>query len=161
MKIVSAVRHAKSDWNTGHSDIRRPLNKRGSKNAPQMGRRLVKRDVTPDLLITSPAVRAHTTASLIAAELGYHQEDLETVDDLYGAATFTILAVLSVLPDEVSHVMFFCHNPGITDFVNRCSDAKIDNIPTCGIVDIEFPIDRWDEIVDTKGRFTRFDYPKK
>jgi phosphohistidine phosphatase len=161
MKIVSAVRHAKSDWNTEHPDIHRPLNTRGLKNAPLMGRRLVERGIAPDLLITSPAVRAHTTADLIAAELGYPPDDVERVNDLYGADADTMLTVLSALPDSVEHVMFFSHNPGITHFVNTVTDASIENIPTCGIVEIEFSVDSWSQIGESRGRFIHFDYPKK
>lgn len=160
MKIVSVVRHAKSDWTTGVPDIQRPLNDRGLRNAPLMGRRLVKRAVAPDLMITSPATRAHTTAGLIAAELGYSQDELEIVDELYGADTVIFLEILSGLSDDVSHVMLFGHNPEITNFVNRTANAAIENIPTCGIVEIEFPIDSWSEIGRSRGTVVIFDYPK-
>ena len=126
-----------------------------------MGRRLVERAVTPDLLLTSPAVRAHTTASLIAAELAYSLDDLETVDELYGADTATFLEILSDLSDDVEHVMFFGHNPEITNFVNRTADAGIENVPTCGVVEMEFPIDTWSEIISARGSVITFDYPKK
>lgn len=161
MKIVSAVRHAKSDWTTGLPDIERPLNNRGLRNAPAMGRRLLQRSVSPDLLIASPATRAHGTAKLIATELRYSLDEVQIVHELYGADTATFLAILSGLSDDIGHVMVFSHNPGVTNFVNRTASAEIANIPTCGVVELEFPIESWSEIGSSQGTVIHFDYPKK
>ncbi len=161
MKLVTAVRHAKSDWGAGLPDFDRPLNHRGLRNAPQMGQRLLKRSVRPDIWITSPANRAETTAHLIANQMGYAVEDIIVRDELYGAGTTQILEVLSEVPNHCEHAMFFCHNPGITDFVNRIANARIANIPTCGVVELEFQIDEWSDITRTRGVKKNFDYPKK
>ena len=78
MKILTLVRHAKSDWSdTSLTDRQRPLNPRGKRDAPEMGKRIVNHGIRPSLIIASPAVRAWTTAKIIATEISYPIEFLE------------------------------------------------------------------------------------
>jgi phosphohistidine phosphatase len=161
MKTVTAVRHAKSDWSTGRPDVRRPLNKRGKKDAPEMGSRIAAWENRPGLLLSSPATRAHNTARLIARALRYPENEIALDEDLYGATARTMYDVLSGLPATVEHVAFFTHNPGITEFVNTVAAAHVENVPTCGVATFEFDISDWSEIAPAAGRMVNFDYPKK
>src|SRR5262245_44557478 len=116
MKTLFLIRHAKSSWaEPGLSDRERPLNDRGRRDAPKMGKRLAKRDAVPDLILSSPAVRALETAEIIAEKLDYRRKDIVVVDRLYGVAADDLLALIQKLDDKLQRVMLFGHNPGLTE----------------------------------------------
>ncbi len=162
MKTIYLVRHAKSSWNFPDlSDFDRPLNKRGKKNAPEMGKRLESRDIKPDLLVASPANRAYNTALAIAHEIGYPSDKIEQNRDIYHASEAALLSVIQQINDESNSLMLFGHNPGFTDLANILGNDWIDNIPTAGIVCIEFNTNQWSEISPKTGVTKWFDYPKK
>jgi phosphohistidine phosphatase len=162
MKTLFLVRHAKSSWKeTDLSDKDRPLNKRGKHDAPVMGKLLKKMNVQPDLLISSPAVRALTTALNIANEIDYPNSKIDIVENIYMASATELLNEVSKSDDKLKSIMLFGHNPGITDFLNGLSTANIDNMPTCSIVCIQFEINSWSDIKNKKGKVVFFEYPKK
>ena len=156
------VRHAKSSWDDPSlDDIDRPLNERGKKNAPEMGIRLRKQGIKPDLLISSPAKRAFTTAKKISEEIGYPKKDIQIDDRLYHGSSNSMISVIQSLNEKVNSVMIFGHNPGFTDFANMLCGINIYNIPTAGIVAIDFSVDSWSEVDYNMGELVFFDYPKK
>ena len=162
MKTLFIVRHAKSSWDHPElDDIDRPLNSRGKRNAPEMGKRLAKRKIKPGILLTSPAKRARATAKTIARELSLTESSLIRNDLLYHGTIKDILQAISNTDDDIEQMMIFGHNPGFTDLANYLTGADIYNIPTCGIVAIEFPFNSWHEIKEGKGTLLFFDYPKK
>jgi phosphohistidine phosphatase len=162
MKTLYVIRHAKSSWdNPTLSDFDRPLNKRGKKDAPAMGKRLAQRQVVPDLLLSSPAERAFTTCKIIAEEIQYPSGKIKTDKKLYHAEDAEILRIIQGLDNKYTCVCIFGHNPGLTDFVNLLADADIDNIPTCGIVVCALDIQSWDDASRKKGVVASFDYPKR
>lgn len=162
MKRLTLVRHAKSDWSLpGQQDWDRPLNKRGQKDAPEMARRLRSRKLKPDLILTSPAVRAVTTASIMARELKVPAAQVRHDERLYLAKASDILAVIRELAEQARHVMVFGHNPGITDCANRLSTGdQIDNLPTCGYFTASLDLQEWSALDWEQGRDVEFDYPK-
>ncbi|MTI31048.1 SixA phosphatase family protein [Xanthovirga aplysinae] len=162
MKTLYLIRHAKSSWdNFFINDHERPLNKRGKKNAPDMGQRLANQNIHPDLLISSTAKRAMKTAKAIAKAINYPISNIQTYEDLYMASPGDILDIIGYQKDQVNSLMLFAHNPGITDLANQIGSLDIDNIPTCGIVAFEFNCKKWTDISTQKGKFIFFDYPKK
>jgi len=162
MKTLFLVRHAKSSWdNPGLSDEERPLNKRGQRDAPRMGRRLKSRGVSPDLLISSPAVRAHSTSVRIAAEIGYLGANIQIRNKLYFEGVSGVYDVIHSLDPNLKTVMLFGHNPTTTELVNELSNVDIDNVPTCGIAELRFDIETWSEVVAGIGEMVLFDYPKR
>ena len=162
MKTLFLVRHAKSSWdNPGLADDERPLNARGERDAPRMGKRLVSRNVKPDILVSSPALRAHTTAEKIAAEIGYSKDAIQTNEKLYFEGTDGMLDVIRSLAVEVNSAMLFGHNPMMTELVNDLANADIDNVPTCGIAEIQFDVESWEEFDEAPGKMILFDYPKR
>ena len=162
MKRLTLVRHAKSDWSLpGQNDWDRPLNKRGQRDAPEMARRLRSRRLKPDLMLASPAVRALTTATVMARELKVPATHLRQDERLYLASPADILAVVRELGGEARHVMVFGHNPGITECANQLSAGEqIDNLPTCGVFTAQFDIDAWQALDWHGGQDAEFDYPK-
>lgn len=162
MKTLFIIRHAKSSWDDPTlADIDRPLNGRGKKDAPEMGRRLKSRSVMPDLMISSTAKRARKTARKIAGEIGYEKNDIILLNSLYHAGVTTIHEVVRQTQDYVDTLMIFGHNPGFTDFANFIARTEIYNIPTCGIVQVEFNTTNWLEVAPLNGKLVDFDYPKK
>ena len=162
MKTLFLVRHAKSSWdNQSLSDDERPLNKRGERDAPRMAKRLVSRGVKPDILTSSPALRAYTTAVKIAAEIGYPKDAIKINDNLYFEGIEGMLEVIHALAPEIGSAMLFGHNPTMTELVNGLANTDIGNVPTCGIVEITFDIESWEEVDEGLGTMKLFDYPKR
>lgn len=158
MKKLFIVRHAKSDWaNFNLSDFERPLNSRGLRDAPEMANRLTEKNIKIDLLVSSSANRALTTAQFFAPEFNI---DVLKVDELYHASVKTFYKVIGSIKDEFNSVAIFSHNPGITDFVNELTPTKIDNMPTCGIFAINVFSNSWLDFELVKKEFSFFDYPK-
>jgi phosphohistidine phosphatase len=161
MKKVYLVRHAKSSWDDIElNDIDRPLNDRGNKDAPVMGKRLKEHGAHPDLMISSPAVRTLSTCNEIARALGYPEDKIKKDKRVYHADEEQLLIVLRELNSKVEQVMIFGHNPGLTEFANRLLDDTIDNIPTCGVVSCILDIQNWKEITWGRGEREFFDFPK-
>jgi phosphohistidine phosphatase len=162
MKNLYIVRHAKSSWDYPElSDIDRPLNKRGKKNAPEMGQRLAAKNISPELLISSPAKRAHTTARRIAKEIGYEKSKIIVHSKLYHGGLGEMIELIQSTDKSINSLMIFGHNPGFTELANYLTGSNIYNIPTCGIVSIEFDTDDWAIIGQNEGKMLFFDYPKK
>lgn len=162
MKSVLFVRHAKSSWeDLSLRDIDRPLNKRGLKDAPLMGKLLRKKGVSPDRLISSPALRALTTAEFFARELGIAKEEIEIDRRIYDAFPEDLIQLVREIPDDQEVVLIFGHNPTYTSLANLFAMEMIDNIPTCGVFRIDAVIDSWRQFSQEKGRLTAFYYPKQ
>jgi phosphohistidine phosphatase len=138
MKTLFLVRHAKSSWdNTALPDKDRPLADRGKRDAPKMGRRLLKRDVKPDLILSSPATRTLSTAELIAKKLDYKRKNIAVHDCLYPGGVDDLLNVIHKLDDKLERVMLFGHNPGLTELAHRLS-SEITHVPTCAVAAFTF-----------------------
>ena len=167
MKILYLVRHAKSSWDDPSlDDQKRPLNKRGLRDAPIMGQRLAgHHQVRVDAIWSSPAQRAVETAHYLARALKVPRKEIELRDRLYSSAINDLLLEIRSCPDEVKRLLVVGHNPVITEFANLLIDCGIDTeielIPTCGIVAIEFSLSSWQQIKEKEGRCLFFDYPKK
>lgn len=161
MKTVLLVRHAKSDWgDPSLDDFDRPLNDRGKRDAPVMADRLREKKVSIDAFIASPAKRAKRTAIIFAKAYKQSKDDIHFRDELYGAAQEVFYDVIANADNEWESIAIFSHNPGITDFANQLTDARIDNIPTCGVFVITADCDSWSAFRDAGKHFLFFDYPK-
>lgn len=161
-RTLLLVRHAKSSWASPlQSDFERPLNERGLRNAPEMGKRLKAAGLVPDLIISSSALRTRQTATLLAEELGYDAEKIQWEEKLYHASPATIEDVIFGAPDHAAIIMIVTHNPGITDLVNQLSPRfATGNMPTCGVVGATFEAAGWSQYPQAKRNVFLFDYPK-
>ena len=162
MKRLTLVRHSKSDWSLpGQQDWDRALNKRGQRDAPEMARRLRARKLKPDAILSSPAVRALATATIMARELKTAPSIVRQDERLYLAGPADMLTVIRELGGDARHLMVFGHNPGITEFANRLSAGdRIDNMPTSAVFTATFAIADWSELDWACGQDAQFDYPK-
>jgi phosphohistidine phosphatase len=161
MKTLLIIRHAKSSWdNINTPDIDRPLNDRGKKDAPAMAKKVLKKGIRVDRLVSSPARRALHTAELFAREFAVKDTDIVILNELYHAQPATFQQVVTRLADEDDTVAIFSHNPGITAFVNTLGSARLDNMPTCAVFAVKSGSATWDEFFAAGTEFLFFDYPK-
>jgi phosphohistidine phosphatase len=125
-----------------------------------MGKRLKEKQIHPGAILSSPAKRAFSTAKRISEAVGFPKENIIMEPKLYHASSSQIVTVLKAIPDKYNDIFIFGHNPGFTDLVNEIGNVEIDNIPTCGIVALAFPISSWQEVDEVNGDLLFFDYPK-
>jgi phosphohistidine phosphatase len=162
MKTLYIARHAKSSWKDPElSDFDRPLNKRGKRDAPFMGKLLKDSGVKPDLIISSPAKRAIVTAKEFAGKLDYPGKKIKQDDRIYYNTVNDLMAVISGIDNEVDHLMLFGHNPSFTELANELCNHPVDNIPTAAVYAIDFEVDNWKQIGTKTGSLRFFEYPKK
>ena len=162
MKTLYLVRHAKSSWKYKElKDIDRPLKKRGKKNADFIAKLLKKNNNIPELLISSSAKRAFDTAEIFAKIFKLKQDKIIKNEKLYMADYDDFVAAINEIHEEINNAMLFGHNPGLTYFACAITEDDIDNIPTCGIVRIDFDVNSWNELSSRKGKFVFFEFPKK
>ena len=160
-KHLLLIRHGKSDNNNILlKDFDRPLNHKGHKNAVAMAEKVGNKLTTPPLIVSSPALRAVTTAHHFAQIWSIPKEKIKLEFDIYEANVTALLQIVNDFKNENDYIAMFGHNPGFTDFANYLSDAKIYNIPTSGIVIIAFDVDTWQEVSRHTGNMVLFDYPK-
>jgi len=160
-KILYLVRHAKSSWSDPSlADKDRPLNQRGRSSAPDMGKRLAEEGHRPDLIISSPARRAFSTAKLIAQELDYAEAEIVTDESLYFSGTGSMLKLLEKLDDRYEKVMIIGHNPALTSLLNILVETTIDNMPTCAIAVLGFDMTSWSELHIADSDLLAYDFPK-
>lgn len=162
MLQLTLIRHAKSSWdNPALSDFDRPLNKRGMKNAPLMGKIISKRGLVFDRIVASPALRAITTAHLIAGKQGFPEQDIQQRDELYDASVDELLDCVHSLDNQYASIALVAHNPGLTGLCNYLSGESIANLPTCAVAVIEFDLDDWRAVYQDTGRLALYEYPRK
>jgi len=161
MKTLTLMRHAKSSWDDfSLSDFDRPLNTRGEAVAPLMGAILKEKNFKTDLLLSSPAKRAKTTAKIIADIIGYDSENITYVDSIYESSEMNIMMILNAIDESIDSCMLVGHNPAFTGIINKLSSFSLDNLPTAGIVAITFE-GTWSDIKPMSGEMLFFEYPKK
>jgi phosphohistidine phosphatase len=162
MKTLILVRHAKSSWEEKNStDYERTLSNRGKKDAPFMAGILKDKNVKIDLILSSPAIRALTTAKIFAKELGISEKEIVADKNIYEAGRKDLLKILLETDDSVDHLMLFGHNPGLTYLSNYLCNFETDNIPTCGIVCMQLDFDSWKYLGNKTCSLKFFEYPKK
>ncbi len=159
MKKVYLIRHAKSDWKKSVEDFQRPLNKRGKKDAELMANRLKNFDIKPDVIYSSPAKRAKSTAKIMAKILNYPKDEIIYKKELYESSLEDYLNLIKSIGDNFQNLFIIGHNPTITEAGEYLSGTILTNMPTCSIVCIEFETDSFADI--RQGKLSFFDYPKK
>ena len=158
MKNLYLVRHAKSSWEYDVSDHQRPLKKRGFKDAHLVSNYLKNKISLPDLVISSDANRALTTANIFISNLGLNEADIELDHELYDFGGRGLINVIKNCDDAFSTLMVFGHNYAMTNFVNSYGDKLVDNVPTSGFTHIKFDINNWKDL--SKGTTVLTVFPR-
>lgn len=160
MKNLLLMRHAKSSWKDDSlEDHERPLKKRGRKDAKRIAKVILKKDLVPDLILSSSAVRSRETADIIVKTLDYENK-VEFSDELYMGEPQDFIDALCNLPQDLDTVMIVGHNPGLEAYL-QIIDGEIESVPTAGLGYLVLAIDEWKEIsLDTMGDLIGFWKPK-
>lgn len=162
MKEICFIRHAKSSWSDSSlSDEQRPLNKRGLRDAPFMAKLLQGKLQKVDKIVSSPAVRAYTTATYFAEAFGIDSADIQVEKAIYEAWTTDIVELVQSFDNQWDKVLVFGHNPTFTSVANLFSEKYIANMPTCCIAHVKTGIQAWSEFSDDKGELISLYYPKQ
>ena len=162
MKTIFLIRHAKAEQpNETIADIDRPLNIKGNMDAHFMRTAMKLKKFPPDAIITSPAVRAITTALIFARSLDFNAGRISIVPKLYQPGEDNYLDIIAETDSKINTLLLFAHNPHITNTANALTSEVIDHVPTCGIIGITNDYDTWETFVTGKGKLILFDHPKK
>ncbi len=162
MKRLVLVRHAKAVQHDYDADFDRELQPRGINDAGRIGARLKQMGITPDLIISSPANRAITTARIFAENTGYPLQSIVEDEEVYNQFTFNhFLEYIKELPEECHTVFIFGHNPGFQHYAVNLMLHFYEEFPTCATVGIDFQVDSWEKIVAKSGKKSFFLIPKE
>lgn len=156
MKKIIFVRHAKSSWKYNVSDDKRPLKKRGLKDAILVSKVLKNSSFYPDLIVSSHANRALTTCEIFIKTLQIDKNILQISEEMYDFGGQRVMSIIKNLDDKYKNVMLFGHNHAFTHLVNLLGNEFIDNLPTSGLVMINFKEDNWENIQKGTTELTIF-----
>jgi len=160
LRKLFIIRHGKSSWESLVNDIDRPLTERGVKNSYEMAERFLRDANIPEMIFSSPANRAFHTALIMSRVWNIPDHKIQIANELYLPDIDDILSFISGMPDEVSSVAIFGHNPGFTHFANRYLRGDLENLPTAGVVVLSMELEKWNDIVKARVEKDFVDYPK-
>lgn len=162
MKSILLIRHAKTvSTFLGINDFERPLTEDGEKDAQYMAKKLVIKEINIEGVITSTAVRALTTANYFAEIFKIEKRNFIECAELYHSKVQTFVSQIEGMDNTIKSVAIFSHNPGITQFANTLTEAKIDNMPPCSIFGINLKTQNWAEFNIAEKEFWFFDCPNR
>jgi phosphohistidine phosphatase len=162
MKLLILARHAKSSWDYPElEDFERPLNFRGRQDAPKMAAKLAQLKIKPDLIWSSPAIRAVLTARIYARALHYPLNEIHYSEALYSDEAAALVTYIKRTPNTFAQILLMGHNPVMTELVNDLVQDTIENIPTGGVIGVAFKITTWQALKSHSGMVQFFEFPKK
>jgi len=158
MKKIIFVRHAKSSWEHDVTDTERPLKSRGITDVIDVSNEFITSDLSIEAVYSSPAKRALDTCHIFLENISISLDFLQISNDLYDFGGQKVISFIKSLDNNLKTIMIFGHNHALTSIVNTFGDEFIDNVPTSGLVAIQFEIDRWQDL--KKGQTVKKIFPK-
>ncbi len=146
MKTITIVRHGKSSWKYDVSDRERPLKSRGRNDAKLVANQFIKSNTVPNNIFSSPARRAFETCKIFMEVFNLSESAVAIEESLYDFGGNDVINFLKNLPDKINDVMIFGHNHAFTSITNIFGDKFIDNLPTSGLVKLNFDIKSWQDL---------------
>lgn len=161
MKTLLLLRHAKSSWKDSEiDDHERPLNKRGKKDAPRMGKLLKDENLLPDLIVASSARRCRKTADHVIQASGYRGETRIT-GDLYESDAAKLREIITASDDSVTRLLLIAHNPGLEELLESLLGVYTP-LTTAALARVELPLDHWRELIsETRGQLIHLCQPRE
>jgi len=154
------VRHGQANSGIyGNSDFNRTLSNTGINEAQELAFRLKNKALIPSFLLSSPAVRAISTAQIFAGIWGKEIGEIATEENIYESSIKQLLKNVNALNDRSNFVAIFGHNPEISAFAEYLTYDEFNQMPTCGVAVIEFPFENWEMVSGSTGKLSLFDYP--
>ncbi len=161
-KTLFIVRHAKSSWDYENiSDTDRPLKHKGIRDAYEMARRVHIERLIPELILSSPAIRALHTADIFVRVFEIKYTNLKIDERIYGSGVGVIKKLIGEQDDQFNRLMIFGHNPDFSELATVLSGKPYINIPTCGLVRLDFDVSTWASISKDNLKAMSMDFPKK
>ena len=161
IKTLYLIRHAKSDWSEVKiADFERGVKKRGIKDINTMGSYLSLRKINPDLILSSCALRAQISVNKLVEKIEY-KGSITFMEEIYLSRPKILMDIVSLQDDSYSSIFLVGHNPELTEFANILIEDNFFKMPTMGILAINFDIENWSEILETKGKIDFFIHPKQ
>ena len=158
--FVTLVRHAKSSWEDPTlADHDRPLNRRGRLAAADMAGRALREGWSPDLLLTSTAVRACETAAFFQRAFDLPDRRVQTMAGLYNASPETLLKCIRAIPPDADDVLVFAHNPGLEDLAATLAGRPV-HFPTCAVARFACAAEAWARVKPSELKLLHHDFPK-
>lgn len=159
MKTLLLMRHAKSSWKHPElGDHERPLNKRGEKDAPRMGELIKEKELYPQRILSSTAVRAHKTTDAVVQKLAYTGQ-IEFLDTFYLAEPNVYRDMLCALPDELERVLVIGHNPGLEGLLQILT-GRVESLPTGALAYLVLSIEKWSDLKENQGELIQLWRPR-
>ncbi len=159
MKILSLLRHAEASWDDiSLGDFDRPLNRHGEQEAQEMAELLKTQGLHPQLVVSSPALRAISTAEIIAYTLGGEASTIQQLPTIYEASVNDLIRVIQGLDDQKQHALLVGHNPGLSLLANTLVEKRY-SLPTCGFLSLELKIKHWQELAPGVANEVSYHYP--
>ncbi|WP_339611457.1 histidine phosphatase family protein [uncultured Planktosalinus sp.] len=158
MKTLYITRHAKSSWEENVDDHKRPLNSRGKLDIITVSNYVTSNFKKPDLIKTSDANRALTTAQQFKNDFNLPDSKFEIQHSMYDFTGERVIRAIENTSNDVQILMVFGHNYGLTHLVNKLGNEYIDNLPTCGFVQIDFDTNSWKNL--SQGNTKSMVFPK-
>ena len=146
MKNLTIIRHGKSGYELGLTDKQRKLNQTGIDNSIWVAQQYLNYLPNNYNIVSSSAIRAKMTAEVFAKAIGISEGKIQLFDDLYTFDVREFEQIIKLTDNEIVNLLVFGHNDAITDFVNKFGRISIDNVPTSGLISINFDIDNWANI---------------
>ena len=160
MKSLILIRHSKSSWkDLSLTDFNRPLNRRGKSDGPLIASYLRNRITTVDYLHSSSSVRTFETSKYFINQIKFGK--IQYDDSLYHCSSSSLLNIIMNYSDDYQSVMVIAHNPGLTNLINNITNISLDNLPTTGLVEIEFKINHWSNISSENSNVIDLKFPKQ
>lgn len=153
MKEIILVRHGKSSWEFDITDRNRPLKTRGINDSKLVSSELGSAGDIPHAIFSSPANRALSTCKIFTETLKISEEKINIIEDLYDFEGKSVINFIKSLPNDLDEVMIFGHNHAFTSISNIFGDTFIDNLPTSGLVKLNFDIDDWKDLKQGTTKF--------
>ncbi len=159
MKTLILIRHGKSSWEYSVGDKDRPLLQRGITDAFLVADHLNEQGIPIDAFFSSPANRALHTSMIFVRQLYFPFDKFQVVSELYDFSGDYVLQFINGLADNLNTVAIFGHNHAFTFIANSLGNSYIENIPTSGLVQLEFDVDHWSSV--EKGVTKQTIFPKQ
>jgi phosphohistidine phosphatase len=159
MKTIILIRHAKSSWENNLPDKLRPLLPKGIINTQKVAQACVGFLPKNFMIFSSDSVRTRETARIFCKEINYDFQKIEFNDMLYTFEYYDLVKFIQNIDANRDNIIIFGHNFALTDFINQHSDYELDNLPTSGLVLIEFEVENWQKT--QKGKLKHKIIPKE
>ncbi len=158
MKQLILVRHGKSSWEYSVGDKDRPLLERGINDGHLVAGTFKANAPGIDAAFSSPANRALHTCMIVLRTLNFPLDKCRITEQLYDFSGESVMTFVRGLADDLDTVLIFGHNNAFTEVANDWGSQSIENVPTSGLVHLNFDTDSWNAL--DKGTTVQTIFPK-